>query len=114
MAHAMLAYSDAQKRCFGSSLEPLSVGIPPDKFPENSNNLLNMKDLDLKSLNNATADELMEFDSDSFHLHLDSCVTGGLTGFKSDFIEGFYGEVAERSSDTTVGEATTTGEGIAA
>ena len=56
----------------------------------------------------------MIFDSDSSHLHLESCVTGGLTGFKRDFIEGSYAEVAERSSDTTAGKSIIIGEGIAA
>ena len=56
----------------------------------------------------------MVFDSDSSHLCLDSCVTTGLTGFKSDFIEGSYAEVTERSSDTTTGKVITIEEGIAA
>ena len=53
-------------------------------------------------------------DSDPSYLCLDSCVAYGLTGFKSDFIEGSYAEVAERSSGTTTGKDITIGEGIAA
>ena len=56
----------------------------------------------------------MVFDSYSSYFHLDSCVTAGLTGFKSDFIEGSHAEVTERSSDTTTGKAIIIGEGIAA
>ena len=55
----------------------------------------------------------MVFDSDSSHLHPESCIAGGLTGFKSDFIEGSYAEVAERSSNTITGNAIIIEEGIA-
>ena len=55
----------------------------------------------------------MAFDSDSSHFYLDSCVTGGLIGFKSDFIDGSHAAVTERSSDITIGKATVIGEGIA-
>ena len=82
-------------------------------MPDHSNKLFIVKDLDLKSLNNAMAEELMIFDSDSSHLCLYSCVAGGLTDFKRDFIKGSYAQVAERSSDITTGKATTIGEGIA-
>lgn len=102
MAHFMHAYSAAPKgallneRSFGSSLGPLSFGVPPDKCPKNSNTLLNIKNLCLKLFNNVMAEELMVFDSDSYHLHLGSCVTGSITGFKSDFVEGSYAKVAEK------------------
>ena len=82
----------SHKQSFGSSSYPLSFGVPRDKFPANSSNkLLHMKDLDLKSLHNTTAEELM----DSSNLCLDSCVTGGLRGFKSDFIDGLHATVTE-------------------
>ena len=81
----------SHERSFGSSLDPLIFGIPQDKSPENSsNNLLDAKDLDLKAISNTTAEELMVFDSDSCHFYVNSCVTGGLTGFKSDFIDGLH------------------------
>ena len=93
------------ERSFGSSLDPLSFVILPVKCPENSNKLLNIKDLDLKSINTTTAEEFIFFDSDSSHLCQDSCITSGLKGFKSDFIEGSYAEVTERSSDTNAGKS---------
>ena len=55
----------------------------------------------------------MTFDSNSTHLCLDSCFTGGLTGFKSDFVEGSYADLPKRSSDATAGEVFAISEGIA-
>ena len=93
----------------------MSFGVPTDKHQHsNSTQLLSINNLQFTSLNNTSDDEVMLFDSDSTNLYVDSCVTGGLTGFKSDFIEGSYVEVAERSSDTTTGKAVTIGEGVAA
>ena len=55
----------SHERAFGSSLDPLSFGVNPGKFPANSSaQLLDTKNLYLKSLNNATGEELMVFDSD--------------------------------------------------
>ena len=91
----------------------LTNRIPPDKFKVTS--LCKAKDLDPKSLNNTQDDgEVIHFDSDSVNLYIDSCVTGGLTGFKTDFVDGTYVEVEERSSDTTTGKTSIIGEGIAA
>ena len=56
----------------------------------------------------------MTFDSDSTHMHMDSCVTEELTGFKSDFIEVSYAEVLERSSGTATDESIVIGDDIAA
>ena len=82
-------------------------------MPKNSNKRFNVKDLYLKSLNNTTAEEFMVFDSDSSYLYLDSCVTRGLTGFKSDFIDELCAAVTERSYDTTTCKSIIIGEDIA-
>ena len=52
----------------------------------------------------------MAFDSDSSHLHMDSCVAGGMKGVKSAFVEGHHAEVAERSSLATTGKDAMIGE----
>ena len=97
------------ERSVGSSLDPLTFDVPPDKYHNtNSKSQINL----LIALNNTTEEDLMVFDSDSSHLHLDSCVTASLTGFKSDFIEGSCAEVTERSSDTKTGKAVIIEEGI--
>lgn len=77
--------------------------MPPDKC--NQNPFFDFKDLDIKALNNTYENgEAIRFDSDSASLYVDSCVTGGLTGFKQDFIEGTCVDVEERTSDTTAGK----------
>ena len=40
--------------------------------------------------NTATTRHLVTFDSDTVKLYIDTCVTGGLTGFASDFIPGTH------------------------
>lgn len=67
------------------------------------------------AFNNTGEEEtVMKFDSDSVNLYIDSCVTGGLTGFKGDFVEGSCTDVPEKAMDTTAGKTTIIGEGIAA
>ena len=57
---------------------------------------------------------VMSFDSDSVNLHVDSCVAGGLTRFRNDFIEDSHVNIPERSTDTTADKGKIIGEGIAA
>ena len=58
-----------------------------------------------KALNNTYDDgEVVRFDSDLASLRVDSCVTGGLTGFKQDFVEGACVDIEKRSSDATTGK----------
>ena len=100
---------------FESSLDTLNFGFPPHKHHENiSTRLLAINNLDLKSLHNTSEGKLMMFGSDYTHLCLDSCITGALTYFKSDFIEGSCTEVPEKSPDIATVKALTIGEGIAA
>ena len=56
----------------------------------------------------------MLFDSSSVHLCIDSCVIGGITGFKSHFIEELNTELAERSSYTTECQLIIISEGVEA
>ena len=64
--------------------------------------------------NTDDVEEVIRFDSDSVNLYINSCITGGLTVFKSVFIEGSYVEIPERSTNTTAGKTTIISEGIAA
>ena len=87
--------------------------MPPDKPSQSTVNQL--KDLNFKALHNTHDNgEVVRFDSDSVSLYIDSCVTGGLTGFMQDFMEGSYVEIEERSSETTTGKTSIIGQGIAA
>ena len=84
--------------------------IPPNKI-----SLFNTKDLDAKLLNNIKDNgEVIRFDSDSVNLCINSCVTGRLTGFMSDFADNTYTEVDERSSNTITGKTSIIREEIAA
>ena len=56
----------------------------------------------------------MTFYSDSTHVYLHSCVTGRLTGFRSDFIEVLHTQVPEKYSDSTTRKAIMIDEGIVA
>ena len=104
----------SHERHFGSSLDPLSFGVTSDKWNERSSiQLLCVKNLELRSLNNANEDELMTFYSDFTHLCLDSCITGGIAGVNSDFIEGLHAEVLERSSYNITGKVIVIGEEFA-
>ena len=90
----------------------LANRVPPDKSihhlkkPSHKISSLSLNSID-------DGGEVTKFDTNSESLFIDSCATGGLTGFKSDFIEGSYHEIEERSSDTTTGKTTIIGEGIA-
>ena len=99
----------SHERTYGIS--SLAKRVPPDK----SICCVNSHKITSLALNSADdGGEVIKFDTDSASLCIDSCVTGGLTGFKSDFIEGSYQEIAERSSDTTTGKTAIIGEGISA
>ena len=98
---------------YGIESTSLADRVPPDKYSQSTFN--HFEDLNYKALNNTYDDgEVVRFDSDSVSLYIDSCVTGGLTGFKQDFVEGTYVDIEERSSDTTTGKMSIIGEGIAA
>ena len=56
----------------------------------------------------------MVFDSNPSHLHIDYCVIGRLAGLNSDFMDGSYAEVPERSSDTSTRKAIITCECVVA
>jgi len=53
------------------------------------------------------------FDSDSFEVFLDSCVTQALTGFKLDFIENTFQESKHVAIDTALGSMAITGKDVA-
>ena len=91
----------------------LADRVPPDKPSQNTfNHFLNFKCI---ALNNTYDNgEVVRFDSDSVSLYIDSCVTGGLTGFMKDFVEGSCVEIEERSSNTTTGTTSIISQGIAA
>ena len=44
---------------------------------------------------------------------MDTCVTGGLTGFKADFIPGTYHETTRAKTNTAAGEAAIIGQATA-
>ena len=71
------------------------------------------QDAELKALNNTNEEgEVIRFDSDSTNIFIDSCVEGGLTGFRSDFIEGTFVEIEKQTSYITTGKSSIIDEGI--
>ena len=57
--------------------------------------------------------EAISYDGDAIDLYLDTCVTGALTGYKSDFVEGTFVEKDLGYSSTAAGTTQITGYGIA-
>ena len=66
------------------------------------------------ALSNASSkSRVITFDSDTVQLYIDTCVTGGLTGFVRDFIPGSCSKTTATKTNTAKGEATIVGQGKA-
>ena len=63
--------------------------------------------------NTTTPIHLITFDSDKVQLYIDTCLTGGLTGFASDLIPESYNKTAATKISTDKGEANMFGQGKA-
>ena len=63
--------------------------------------------------NTSPTSQLIIFDSDTVQLYIDTCVTGGLTEFATDFIPGSYNKTTATKTNTATGETTIVGQGKA-
>ena len=98
----------------------LEDDVPPDKpFNPTMPSCYDTNDIsqcnpieNATSLSNAsTSSYLITLDSDTVQLYIDTCVTGGLTGFASDFIPDICKKTTATKTKTATGEATIVGQG---
>ena len=76
-----------QQKASMSSQRNFDVVLPEDRVPPDKHHppTTHMHDHLCSHNNIIQSNTISSFDTDSVPLYIDSCVTGGLTGFKSDF-----------------------------
>ena len=104
-----------QQKASMSSQRNFDVVLPEDRVPPDKHcpTTPHMHDHLCSHNNIIQSNTIASFDTDSVPLYIDSCVTGGLTGFKSDFTPGTLREIEPAHAATTAGTTSLVAEGIA-